>query len=141
MVRTISRTVNFSVDRWWNVYSEPKLYAVVPKKDINYLVDITNMFGNSYTIMYLKNVKKYIIYCEKELMWTDNTFSRKEMHTQFQTDSDLNLITYWCSVQSLNLLAEDLNIWNIKEQVLFIVNFFRNNHFANAKYREARRNE
>ena len=59
------------------------------------------------------------------------------MLNQLQNDSDFNLITYGYTVHLLPLLVKDLNILNIKEQVLFIVNIFRNYHFANAKYREA----
>ena len=75
--------------------------------------------------------------CTVRTFETGNNFSGKGMHIQLQNDSDLNLITYVCSVHLLNLLAEDLNIPNIKEQTLLIVNFFTNNHVENAKYREA----
>ena len=83
--------------------------------------------------------KNSIINCEKEFTCTkshvtDNTFNATSMHTQLQTCYDLNMITYGYSVLLLNLLAEGLNILNIKEQTLIIVNFLRNHHFANAKY-------
>ena len=35
----------------------------------------------------------------------------------------------------LNLLAKDLAIPNIEEQVVQVVKYFRNNHFAAAKYK------
>ena len=68
-------------------------------------------------------------------------FQCKGMHIQLQNYLDFNLITYGYSVHLLNLLAENLNIPYIKEQILFIVNFFRNNHFANVKYSKARGNK
>ena len=56
------------------------------------------------------------------------------MHIQLQNDSDYNLITYGYSVNLLNFLAVDLNIPNTKEQILFIVNCFRNNYFMSMKH-------
>ena len=38
-----------------------------------------------------------------------------------------------CSVHLLILLVDGLNIPNMKDQILFIVNFFRYNHFASRK--------
>ena len=57
--------------------------------------------------------------------WSEKSCSRKYfkykgMHTQLQNDSDFNLIVYEYSVHLLNLLAEDLNIPNVKEQILYI---------------------
>ena len=59
---------------------------------------------------------------------------RPLMHIQLRDDPDFYLITYVYSILLLNLLVKDLTFPNIKEQTLFTVNFFRNNHFANAKY-------
>ena len=58
--------------------------------------------------------------CRVRSLVTDNTFSIKGMHTQFQNDSDFNLIPCICFVYLLNLLVEDLNILNLKEQILCI---------------------
>ena len=89
------------------------------------------------------SVENCIINCENEycIMYNEKSYNRKyyqckNMLTQLQNDSDFNLITHGYSVHLLNLLAEDLNIPNVKEQILFIVNCFRNNYFANVKYRE-----
>lgn len=137
--------VNLSIDGWSNVHNEPILCAVVTtKKGENYLLETIDTSGCSHTIEYLVEVaKNSMIKCENEFkctvrsLVTDNAYNVKGMRTNLQSDPDLNLITYGCSAHLLNLLAEDLNIPNIKEQILHIVKFFRNNHFANAKYREA----
>lgn len=137
--------VNLSIDGWSNVHNEPILCAVVTnKKGENYLLETIDTSGCPHTIEYLiEVVKNCMIKCENEFkcivrsVVTDNANNVKGMRTEIQSNPDFDLITYGCSAHLLNLLAEDLNIPNIKEQILHIVKFFRNNHFANAKYREA----
>ena len=86
------------------------------KKGENCLVDNNDaqsvyISDNSYTIEYLKDVvENSIVNCEKEFI---------------------------CKVRSLGCSVH-LNIPNIKDHILFIVNFFRNNHFAS---KEAGRNK
>ncbi|XP_011633698.1 uncharacterized protein LOC105424896 isoform X1 [Pogonomyrmex barbatus] len=48
-----------------------------------------------------------------------------------------DIITYGCSAHILNLLAHNIEIPEIKEQVKTIMKYFRNTHFAAAKYKEA----
>ena len=74
---------------------------------------------------------------------TDNIFSVKDMNTQLQNDSDFNLSECICIFCPFVKFAHRRfsNIPSIKEQIFFIVNFFRSNHFANGKYREARGNK
>nr|XP_042907854.1 uncharacterized protein LOC122271260 [Parasteatoda tepidariorum] len=137
--------VNLSIDGWSNVHNEPILCAVVTtEKGENYLVDSIDTSGSSHTSEYLAEVtKSTIIKCENEFKCvvrssvTDNASNVKGMRTNIQSDPNLNLITYGCSAHLLNLFAEDINIPNIKGQILHIVKYFRNNHLANAKYREA----
>ena len=50
-------------------------------------------------------------------------------------ETNKDLITYGCSAHLLNLLAHDLEIPNVKAQVVHIVKYFCNNHFTNAKYK------
>ncbi|CAB4063921.1 unnamed protein product [Lepeophtheirus salmonis] len=51
-----------------------------------------------------------------------------------EESTEHNIISYGCAANLLNLLAQDLEIDNIKEYVCFIVKYFRNNHYAGAKY-------
>lgn len=137
--------VNFSIDGWSNVHNEPILCAVVTtKKGENYLVDTIDTSGCPHkTDNLVEIVKSSLMKCENEFkcivrsLVTDNAPNVKSMCMKLQSDPDLNLIAYGCSAHLLNLLAEDLNIPDIKEHILFVVKYFRNNHFANAKYREA----
>ncbi|KAG8175836.1 hypothetical protein JTE90_013386 [Oedothorax gibbosus] len=49
----------------------------------------------------------------------------------------INILTYGCSAHILNLLAKDIKISNVKAQVVDVIKYFYNNHFASAKLREA----
>lgn len=46
------------------------------------------------------------------------------------------IITYGCPAHILNLLSKDLEKKYIKEHVVHVVKYFRNNNFANAKYKQ-----
>ncbi|EZA58857.1 hypothetical protein X777_01032 [Ooceraea biroi] len=48
-----------------------------------------------------------------------------------------DIITYGCSAHVLNLLARDIEIPGIKGDIKKIMKYFRNTHFAAAKYKEA----
>ena len=56
-------------------------------------------------VRFIKNTNKSTVGKKKLFSEQPNSFSVKGMHNQLQNDSDLNLITYGCSVNLLNLLA------------------------------------
>jgi len=58
-----------------------------------------------------------------------------KMRENLQQREDVDLITYGCSAHLLNLPRNDVEIPNIKEQVVQVVKYFCNNHFAAAAYR------
>jgi len=66
---------------------------------------------------------------------TDNAANVAKMWENLQQREDVDLITYGCSAHLLNLLAKDLEIPDIKEQVVQVVKYFRNNHFAAAAFK------
>ncbi|CAG5001746.1 unnamed protein product [Parnassius apollo] len=49
---------------------------------------------------------------------------------------DINIFAFGCAPHILNLLSKDLSVREVKEQVVHVVKYFRNNHFANAKYKK-----
>lgn len=51
-------------------------------------------------------------------------------------DIDKILITYHCSAHLCNLLACDFEIPNVSCHIIRVVKYFRNNHFARAKFQE-----
>ena len=67
---------------------------------------------------------------------TDNAANVTKMRKQLEQANELKLLTYGCTAHILNLLAHDLEIGNIKEHVVYVVKYFRNNHYASARYRQ-----
>jgi len=60
-----------------------------------------------------------------------------KMKQELECREDLDLVTYGCSAHLLNLPAKDLEVAGIKEQVVQVVTYFCNNHFAAAAYKSA----
>ena len=134
------KTVCMSFDGWSNVHNEPVICATVttPESEI-FLVDTVDTSGHAHTADYLVQVAVDTIQtCEKQFschvrsIVTDNAGNVAKMRQNLEEREDVDLITYGCSAHLLNLLAKDLEIPNIKEQVVQVVKYFRNNHFAAA---------
>lgn len=61
------------------------------------------------------------------------------MRKELSTSEDLayqDIITYGCSAHLLNLSARDVEIIGVAEHVKEVVKYFRNHHFAAAKYKQ-----
>ncbi|XP_076038547.1 uncharacterized protein LOC143023811 [Oratosquilla oratoria] len=86
--------------------------------------------------------KSAIQKCKEELdchvgsVVTDNAANVNKMRKLLEQENELKLVTYGCTAHILNLLAHDLEIDNIKEHVVNIVKYFRDNHYASARYRQ-----
>ena len=137
------KTVCMSLDGWSNVHNEPVICATVttPESEI-FLVDTVDTSGNAHTADYLVQVAVDSIKtcqnqfgCSVRSFVTDNAANVAKMRENLEQREDVDLITYGCSAHLMNLLARDLEIPNIKEQVVQVVKYFRNNHFAAAAYK------
>lgn len=137
------KTVCMSLDGWSNVHNEPVICATVttPESEI-FLVDTIDTSGKAHTADYLLEVAlESINTCEKKFgcsvrsFVTDNAANVAKMRENLEHREDVDVITYGCSAHLMNLLAKDLEIPNIKEQVVQVVKYFRNNHFAAATYK------
>lgn len=137
------KTVCAGIDGWSNVHNEPIVCVTVTiATGETYLVDTIDTSGNSHTSEYLTEIAyNSIKKCEEELkchirsVVSDNANNVAKMRQLLENRVDLDVITYGCSAHVLNLLAGDCQFPNVKEHVLVIVKYFRNNHFANALYR------
>jgi len=70
----------------------------------------------------------------------DNVANMHKMREQLARSDELgmlDIITYGCSAYILNLLAHDIEILGIKSNIKKIMKYFRNTHFAAAKYKQA----
>jgi len=70
--------------------------------------------------MRLRNVKRNLVAMSVVLLLT-NAANVARMRQDLQLREDVNVIAYGCSAYLLNLLAKDLEISNIKEQVVNVV--------------------
>ncbi len=137
--------VCLSLDGWSNIHNKPIIYVTVTTLNGHmYLVDTTVTSGQPHTAEYLRleELSKPAIQKCKELDWhvgsvvADNTANVNKMRKLLEQENELKLVTYGCTAHILNLQAHDLEIGNIKEDVVYIVKYFRNNHYASARYRQ-----
>ena len=57
------------------------------------------------------------------------------MRRHLEENISRDLLTYGCSAHLLNLLAKDVEIPEVKEQVVRIIKYFRNTHLPAARYK------
>ena len=138
-------TVCVGFDGWSNVHNEPIMCVTITitNGDV-YLADIIDTSGKPHTAEYLADVTKDSIQkCEEEFkvkvrsVVTDNAANVTKMRRFIQNDESLDVITYGCSAHILNLLSNDLQVSDVKKHVLSVIKYFRNNHYANACFRQS----
>ena len=72
--------------------------------------------------------------CFVVIIVTSNANNVKNIKIEIQ--KKLNIITNGCSAHLLNLLVSDVNILNVKEHIVQITKYFKNNYFASPKFKE-----
>jgi len=117
---------------WSNVHNEPVVCTRVTTADSDvYLVDTIDTSGKGNTSEYLVEVAVSAIQkceltfdCHVRCFVTDNAANVAKMRQELEQREDLDLITYGCSARLLSRLAKDLEIPNIKEQVVQVTKHF-----------------
>lgn len=142
------KNVCMAQDGWSNIHNDS--IVCISATDIIdetvHLCDTIDTKDNSHTAEYLlhlavtsiKSCQKYG--CKVKSFVTDNAANMHKMREQLARCEELgmpDIITYGCSAHILNLLAHDIEIPGIKEQVKKSMKYFRNTHFAAAKYKQA----
>ena len=133
--------VTMSNDGWSHAHNEPAACAKVTTMNSDiYLADTIDTSSHSHTSDYLVDVAVISIKkCEKQFgrkvrsVVTDNAANVSKMRQKLETQDDVGVTEYGYSAHMLNLLAQDLAIPNI--EVVQVVKYFRNNHFAAATYK------
>lgn len=136
-------TVCMSLDGWSNVHNDPIVCCTVTTSTAQvFLVDTVDTSGHPHTGEYLYDVAKACIEkterdfgCIIGSIVTDNAANVNLMRTLLLERENRTLVAYGCSPHLLDLLSEALEFGNIKEHVNAIIKYFRNNHFASAKYK------
>lgn len=139
------QSVNMSIDGWSNVHNEPVVCATITTEDGHaFLYETIDTTGNPHTSEYLTKIVCDLISscflkynCTVTSFVTDNAANMALMRKTVEEKSKAKVITYGCSAHFLNLLCKDLQVKNIKEHVVQIVKYFRNTHFAKAKFSQA----
>lgn len=139
------QTVNLSIDGWSNVHMDPIICCCVTTESGQvYLLDSIDTSGKPHTADYLTEIAKDLIKkckddyeCRVGSFVTDNasamTRMRQELRAEYENVE--GILTYGCGAHILNLLSKDLDIKEVRENIVKIVKYFRNNHFAAAKYK------
>lgn len=139
--------VTLGLDGWSNIHNEPIICVTLTTKNGNtFLVDTIDTSGTAHTGENLYSIATETIRkCESDFkcfvssIVTDNARNVQKMRDLFNNENEEinknNAITYGCAAHILNLLANDINYPNVKEQILCVIKYFRNNQYANACYR------
>ena len=130
-----------SNDGWSHAHNEPAACAKVTTTNLDiYLADTIDTSGHSHTSDYLVDVAVISIKkrekqfgCKVCSVVTDNAANVSKMRQKLETQDNVGVTEYGYSAHRLNLLAQDLAIPNI--EVVQVVKYFRNNHFAAATYK------
>ena len=67
---------------------------------------------------------------------TDNAANMAKMRKNLEEESE-HVFSYGCLAHYMNLLAKDVEIAGVKEHVVQVMKYFRNNHFTEAWYKAA----
>lgn len=135
--------VNMSIDGWSNIRNEPIICVTITTEEgRSFLYHTIDTSGHPHTADYLTSITQDIISscktkhnCTVSSFVTDNAANMSSMRENIKNDSVV--ITYGCTAHILNLLSKDFEVKNITEHVVHIVKYFRNNHLASAKYKQA----
>ena len=140
-----NKTVSLSLDGWSNVHNEPVVcVSVTTDKGDSFLTDTIDTSGCAHTSDYLTQLAENTIKsCQEKFkcrvgnVVTDNAANMVKMRRQLEENISSDLLTYGCSAHLLNLLAQDVQIPEVIEQVLQIIKYFRNiiKYFQAARYR------
>ncbi|XP_067412762.1 heterogeneous nuclear ribonucleoprotein U-like protein 1 isoform X2 [Emydura macquarii macquarii] len=145
---TEGKFASLSLHGWSNVHNDPVICACVTTEDgVAYISETIDTSGNAHTTEYLKEVAvKAVINCEQKFnchvrsFVTDNAADVAKMRRCIEEETEgCSLITYGCSAHLMHLLAKDLSMSSpgIKENVVEVAKYFRNNHFASASLKRA----
>lgn len=134
-------TVCLTIDGWSNVHNEPILCAcVITSKGNVYFVETIDTSGQSHNATCLTQLLTETVIkiqdkfkCFVGSIVTDYAANMALMRNNISMQEP-EIITYGCSAHYLNLLAHDVKIPAVTQHAIKICKYFRNNHFARAKF-------
>jgi len=138
-----STTVCLSLDGWSNVCNDPIVCtSITTESGKIMLLDTIDTSAHAHTAEYLLSIaESSILKVQNQFkakvgsVVTDNAANVAKMRRDLSVNYP-NILTYGCSSHLLNLLIQDFQIPGVKANLIQIVKYFRNNHFAAAKYKQ-----
>lgn len=145
------KTVCMSIDGWSNVHHVPVICIVVTHVLDNcvHLIKTMDTTDNRHNATYLLEVAIDVIRtclelgCKVTSIVMDNATNMNRMRQDLaQAETDVHVpvedvITYGFSSHILHLLSKDIRLRDGNEHVKQVIKYFRNTHFASARYKEA----
>ena len=139
------KLVSLSLDGWSNVHNEPVIcVSVTTDKGETFLTETIDTSEHSHTSGYLVEIAASAISsceenfkCQIHSVVTNNAANMAKMRRDLKEKIPNEVLTYGCAAHLLNLLAQDVQIPSVKEQVVQIVKYFRKTHLPAARYKAA----
>ena len=139
------KIVSLSIDGWSNVHNEPIICSTITTGNGSVYLDRTiDTSGHPHNSNYLTDLATDLIEkCEMESkckvcsIVTDNAANMNKMRKMVLERTNKNILAYGCSAHILNLLAKDFSNLDLKDQVVEVVKYFRNNQYASFHYKSA----
>jgi len=135
-----NQIVCMSFDGVSNIHNEPIISAcITTEKGDTYLIDSFDTSGNSHFSEYLMNIVETAIKNVEEtfgcIVGSVITGAANMIRMRDLMKKPF-FITSTYSAHTLNLLAKDLEIPGVTVHTFKVIKYFRNNHFARAKFQE-----
>ena len=136
------KTVCMDLDGWSNVHNDPINCVSIIETGSSYLVKTIDTSGSKHTTTYLSEMSKEVIKkvsqefnVQVKSFVTDNAANMASMR-RFLQEEGLDVITYGCSAHIANLLAQDLDIPDVKNHIIQIIKYIGNKHEPAAAYKQ-----
>lgn len=127
-------TVCMSMDGWSNIHNEPLVCSsIITQNGESFLVDTIETKAESHTASYLKELALDAIKkteaqfgVKVRSFVTDNVGNVQKMSSGLELEKETKVIQYGCSAHVFNLLAKDLEIPSVTDNILKVIKYFRN---------------
>ncbi|XP_011860419.1 PREDICTED: uncharacterized protein LOC105557715 [Vollenhovia emeryi] len=141
------KIVCMAMDGWSNLHVEPLIcISITDVLEGNiHLIDTIDTAENRHTADYLLKLAVTAIKrcqrfdCSIRSFVTDNASNMVKMRSQLAQCEEIfmpDIITYGCSAHILNLLAKDINVPELKDNVKTIIKYFKYSHYPASKYKQ-----
>jgi len=133
-----------TLENWSSVHNEPLVCVSVTTSDGDtYLTDTVDTSGNGHTVEYSTEVASTSLTTRTQSTVVSGASLQTilenvaKMKRQLQGCEDLDIVTYGCSGHPFNLLAKDVEVKVVKDNIVHIAKYCRNIFMPAACYKAA----